>query len=377
MLVALNLRAPITSVPPLLLTIATDLHLSGAAAGLLTALPVLCMGLFAPVGQWMAHAVGREQAAAWALGLVLVGTFGRLGGGVAPVLYLATFLAGVGIAIAGTVLPGIIAEHFAARSGLLTGIWMAGMMAGAAAAAQFAVPLADLLSSWQASLASWSVLALVALIGWLPVTAHARRRAERVPRTGRPGLPWRSATAWLLAAYLVCNSWQFYTQVSWIPATYESLGRPATVAAALLTIFTVAQAFTGVGAPALADRIRDSRWLLAPSVLLGLVGSAGVAWRPEAAPVLWVVLLGLGLGGGFSLGLLLLVRYGRTPAASAGLTAMVFLVAYTLAAVGPVSFGWLRDASGGTRLPWALLAAVAAVQLLLVAGLSPDRRRVG
>ena len=66
-LVALNLRAALAALPPLVSTIQQDLGLSGATAGLLTTLPVLCMGLFAPAAQALAaptpadfHRVIRE-----------------------------------------------------------------------------------------------------------------------------------------------------------------------------------------------------------------------------------------------------------------------------------------------------------------------------
>ena len=60
--VALNLRPAIAAVPPLLDTIQSDLGLSATGAGLLTALPVVCMGLFAPAGAALARRVGREAA---------------------------------------------------------------------------------------------------------------------------------------------------------------------------------------------------------------------------------------------------------------------------------------------------------------------------
>ena len=62
--VAANLRTAITSVPPLLDAISHDLGLSHAAAGALTTLPVLCMGLFAPVASLVAQRLGAERALA-------------------------------------------------------------------------------------------------------------------------------------------------------------------------------------------------------------------------------------------------------------------------------------------------------------------------
>ncbi|MDQ3200770.1 MAG: cyanate transporter, partial [Pseudomonadota bacterium] len=48
-LVALNLRPALSSMAPMLSDISRALGLSAAQAGLLTTLPVLCLGLFAPL----------------------------------------------------------------------------------------------------------------------------------------------------------------------------------------------------------------------------------------------------------------------------------------------------------------------------------------
>ena len=45
-MLAFNLRAAITSLPPLFPELAASLHLSAAALSALAALPVLCFGLF-------------------------------------------------------------------------------------------------------------------------------------------------------------------------------------------------------------------------------------------------------------------------------------------------------------------------------------------
>ena len=66
-------------------------------------------------------------------------------------------LAGIGIALCGTVLPGIVKEFFAHRPGIVTGVYLLAMMVGATAASALAVPLSHLLGSWERSLAAWSV----------------------------------------------------------------------------------------------------------------------------------------------------------------------------------------------------------------------------
>jgi CP family cyanate transporter-like MFS transporter len=372
-LVALNLRAALAALPPLVSTIQRDLSLSGAEAGLLTTLPVLCMGLFAPVATVAARRVGREATVAAALVLMLAGQLMRLAGGVLAVLLLSTLLVGVGIALAGTVLPGIVKEHFAGRSGMMTGVYLLAMMVGAATSSALAVPLADALGSWQRSLAVWSGLAVVGLAVWLPVVRRGRPRAPSADDAPHGPLPWRSRTTWLLASYLALQSFGFYSQIAWISPSFESLGWSARDAGLLLALWSISQFVTGVGAPALADRLRDRRPLIAGTVLCAIAGTAGLVLAPEAAPVLWVLLLAFGQGGGFALGLVKLVDYAPTPAASARLSGLVFLVSYSTASLGPFVFGALHDASGGFRSAWGFLLAVAVAQLLLVPRLRPGR----
>jgi CP family cyanate transporter-like MFS transporter len=373
MLVAVNLRVALASLPPLVHTIQAALGLSGAGAGLLTTLPVLCMGVFAPASQRLAHAIGREATVGVALVLLLLGTLMRLAGSVFGLLLLSTFVAGVGVALCGTVLPGIVKEFFADRPGIVTGVYLLAMMVGATAASALAVPLSHLLGSWQRSLAAWSVLALIGLLAWLPVVRAVNDHDGPGPEPAS-ALPWRSCTAWLLASYLAMQSFGFYSQLAWIPPSYEDRGWTANDAGLLLAVWSIVQLASGLGVPILADRMADRRPLLAASIVSGLAGLVGVLVAPDAAPVIWVALMGLGQGGGFAVGLVKLVDYAPSPAASARLSALVFLVSYSTASLGPLVFGVLHDATDGFTVPYALLAVVLAAQLALVPRLRPGRR---
>ena len=371
-LVAVNLRSALASLPPLVHSIQADLGLSGAGAGLLTTLPVLCMGVFAPVSQRLAHSIGREATVGVALVLLLLGLVMRLAGSVLPLLLLSTLLAGIGIALCGTVLPGIVKEFFADRPGIVTGVYLLAMMIGATAASALAVPLAHVLGSWERSLAAWSGLAVVGLLAWLPIVRAVNDHDEPSPETAS-ALPWRSPTAWLLASYLALQSFGFYSQLAWIPPSYEDRGWSARDAGLLLAFWSIVQLASGIGVPVLADQLTDRRPLVAASVLCGLVGLIGVLVVPDTATVVWIGLMGLGQGGGFALGLVKLVDYAPSPAASARLSALVFLVSYSTASLGPLVFGALRDATGGFTVPYALLAVVLLGQLALVPRLRPGR----
>lgn len=280
-LVAANLRTLMASLPPLAEAVRADLGLSSAWMGVLTTLPVLCMGLLAPGANQVARRLGAETAigAGWGLvlaGLVLAGLVLRgSGGGAVWSLYAGTFVAGAGITLAGTLLPGLVKSVFPARrSGLGTGLTMAAMMGLAAVASATSVPLADALGGWSRSLLVWVPLAVLAAVAWMPVARAARRHPgrEEAPEDVSHALPWASATAWLVAAYLTVQSWQFYSALAWLAATYESHGWTAREAGLLMAAFTGAQLVSGLAAPTLLDRVPDPRVLL---VLAGLLGGGG------------------------------------------------------------------------------------------------------
>jgi len=97
------------------------------------------------------------------------------------------------------------------------------MMLGSAIAPAAAVPARHTLGSWQASLASWAVPAAVAAAAWWPV-ARRLNRPESVRRSGPARLPWRSRSAWLLAAFMSAQSTLAYGYLAWLAPAHESRG---------------------------------------------------------------------------------------------------------------------------------------------------------
>ena len=380
-LVAANLRTLMASLPPLAEAVSRDLGLSSLAMGVLTTLPVLLMGLLAPVAVRVARRLGPSGAIAAGLASVLAGLALRGFGDASVVaLYVGTFVAGAGIALTGTLLPGVVKAVFPPhRAGLGTGLTMASMMGAAALASAGAVPLADRLGGWASSMLAWAPLAALALVGWFAVRQRVTERAaaSSPDDNGTHALPWRSATAWLLAAYLTTQSWQFYSSLAWLAPTYESHGWTARDAGLLMALFTGAQLVSGLVAPAVLDRVRDARVLLVTAGVLGGGGEVGVWLAPDAAPWLWALLLGAGQGAAFALGLGLLVRYSVTSRDSARLTAMGFLLSYGIAAFGPATSGALEDVTGGFGAVWMVLALVMVPQLVVSLRLRPTLPRVG
>src|SRR3954471_13294349 len=179
--VALNQRPAVVAVPPGLRDLRADTGLSAALAGLLTTLPVLCFGAFAPVAPRLGRRIGLETAVALSLLLLAGGIALRL---LPPVvlLYAGSLIAGAAIAFANVLLPAYVKREFV-RPGAVMGLYSASLNVGAAAGAALTVPVATALGfGWRAGLGMWLWLALAALVLWLVVAGTGREE-----RSG-PGL---------------------------------------------------------------------------------------------------------------------------------------------------------------------------------------------
>jgi CP family cyanate transporter-like MFS transporter len=373
-LVAANLRPAISSVPPLVDRLVAEFGLSSAAVGALTTLPVVCMGVFAPLAAVAARRYGESVVLAAAVATIGVGALVRSVGGEVG-LYSGAFVAGVGIAVAGTLLPGQVRRRFPDRVGPVTGLYTAALIGGAFLAAGATEPLrAGLGLSPQGALALWSVPAAFALAVLLPLPRVPRMSTvERVP------FPWRSRAAWLGTLFMGGQSLLFYATLAWLAAAYTSLGRSASFGGLLLAVFSAAQVVTALAMPTLAHRGALRPWI-AISVGVTALGLLLVAVAPQAfpaAPWLWATLIGLGMGGNLALAFVVLTEIAPTPQAAPAYTGMAFFVGYLLAAVGPVAAGALRDATGSFTPVFATLFVLALATLTTALRATPSPRLDG
>ena len=116
--------------------------------------------------------------------------------------------------------------------------------------------------------------------------------------------------------------------------------------------------------PPLADRLKYRRTLFVVVVLITTVALLLIGLAPEFMTVLALVIGGIGLGGTFALGLVLLSEYAENAAGAARLTAMAFFVSYSLAALGPLLTGVLLQVWDSWPLVYGFLAVVSLGQVI-------------
>jgi CP family cyanate transporter-like MFS transporter len=368
-LVAANLRPAVAGVGPVLPELRAGLSLPGAAAAVLATLPVLCFGLLATAAPRLSRRYGIEPVLVGAMAALAVGALGRVLGG-APALFAGTVVAGGAIAIGNVLLPPLIKRDFPDRTGPMMGVYSMAVSGAAAVAAGVAVPLAGASGlGWRGALGVWAVPAAVAALVWLP-----RSRGHTRPPKAAPGPTLlRDPVAWQLTIYFGLQSLSFYAMLGWLPSMYRDFGASPAMAGFLLSLSGLVQIPVSLVLPGLAGRARTQvGYAVGGTALIG-AGLAGVLLAPMAAPYLWVVLVGLGQGACFALGLNLFVLRTRRVTDTARVSAMAQSIGYTLCAVGPLLVGLLRDVTGSWTAPLVLLLVLLVPQVVTGALAGRDR----
>lgn len=362
-LVAANLRPAVASVGPLLTDIRADLGMSATVAAVLTALPVFCFGVLAPIGPRLTRRLGLHRSVLALMAAVIVGLVVRLGPNAAT-LFVGTLLAAGGISVANVLLPVIIKRDFAGHTGLMMGLYSTALTGSAAAGAGLSVPLADAIGhGWRGGLGAWALLAVAALLLWLPY-ARADTAAEVEQARGGPAL-WRNRLAWMVTIFFGMQSLSFYAVLNWLPSLYQSHGYSDAAAGGLMSLSSIVQVPIALTLPSVATRMRSQRALVILSVVMTALGFLGLLLAPTAAAVLWVVVLGIGQGAAFPLALTLLVLRTREHRSTAALSAMAQSVGYSFAGFGPLAFGALHAVSGGWSVPLIVLLVLLVPQLVM------------
>jgi CP family cyanate transporter-like MFS transporter len=375
-LVGLTFRTQALIIGPLVGQVQADLGMSHGVAGLLSTIPVLAMGLLAPLGPVLAGSIGPKLGVAVCVALVVVFGIAR---GLLPdttTVLVATIGIGVGMALSGPILTMIVRARLPNNPAAGTGAYVIGFVIGGTIAAAVAVPLADALGGWRGAFAVVSAAGLVSLLAWLWLMPRDVGFVRVAP--SRPTLPWRRPSAWLLGAIFGSQSILFYGCITWLGSVYVERGWTAAQAGSLIALMAGIGLVSTLAVPVLADRFGTRRTQLTAAAVLSLAGALVVALTPDDAPGSIVsfgavALLGLGIGAYFPLALTLPVDVGSDAGDAASIAALMLLIGYLLAATAPVVLGVVRDATGNFDAVVWILAAIAASMTPLALALSPTR----
>lgn len=418
LLVAVNLRAPLTALPPVVADVAADLDLTAAAAGLLTGIPVLCFALATPAVAGLLGRSSLRTAIAVALALIFAGTVLRsadLAALGAAGTFAGTVLLGLGITTANLAVPMIAQRDFPGHVATVTGLYTAAINVGTVATTALTAPLADAVG-WRWALASWSVLAVVALVWWLRAVPREAREPRDVPAETVPG-PAASETearaageaaeadalaasaaegvtgtdpttarerhvlatpfTWWLCAMFALQSSSFYALTAWLPLILEDLaGIPRSASGGAASLFQGFAIVGGLAVPLAARRL-SLRQTFVGIAVLWLTLPVGLLVAPGLWAV-WASAAGVAQAANFVVIFTLVAQRYPTVRRGRQASATVQSVGYCLAAVAPTAAGALQTATG----TWTVPVAVVLGALVVMTGIGlvltgAPRRRAG
>ncbi|WP_239256947.1 CynX/NimT family MFS transporter [Listeria ilorinensis] len=377
LLIAANLRMPITSLSPLLPFIKLDFPISSALAGFLTTLPLLAFALVSPFVSGLSRRFGMRRILFLALLILTIGSFIRPFGGLV-LLLVGTLLIGFAIAAGNVLVPSLIKQEFPFKLGLMTGLYSIVMNLSAAISSGLSVPLAEKLPlGWQGSLLTFACFTLIALLAWLPQLRKKQELPLYQKSSDKPQVNvWRSPLAWMITVLMGMQSLIFYVAVAWLPEIMQSHGLLPAESGLMLTILQIGIMPTTFIAPIIAARMKDQRILVVIAAIFLTLGTTGLLLVNEQ---FWldagiVLILGIGSGLSFSLAMMFFNLRTRSAETAADLSGMAQSIGYLVAAIGPTLFGTLHDLSGHWN--GAIVLFYVAILLILFSGLIAGRNRV-
>jgi CP family cyanate transporter-like MFS transporter len=363
-----NLRAAITSLPPVFPELADKLHLGNATVAVLATVPVVCFAVVSPLAAPLARRFGEERVLLAAVVALAVGLLLR-GGMPAGLLFPGTVIAAGAIAFMNVLFPSLVKRRYPGQAGLLIGIYLVSLCTGAIIGSLIAVPVFQATGdSVPAVLGLWALPAVMAALVWLPQRRFRTTPGDRThPGHQAPGFlsMSRHLLAWQVMAYMGLQSLIYYAALSWLPILFRDRGAGAVDAGTLLALMNLGNAATALLVPVLAHRVRDQRPLVAVMAGASAAGLVGVWFAPLSTAAVWAIILGFGQGAALGLAIYFTTARACDPQTAGALSGFVQGAGYLVAAVGPLAIGLLHALSGSWTLPIVVLLAVVAGQLMV------------
>ena len=358
-LAGVGLRLSILAVPPAILSIQSDLRLSGTEVGVLSGLPLILFAIAALPGSLLIARFGA--LATLASGLLIAGVASGLRGAVLDVLvfYAATVVMSVGIAIMQPALPPLVRRWLPRHVSFGTAVFTNGLLVGETLPVMLTIPLVLPLveGSWRWALAIWGLpLVLIAIL--TVALASARKEVADVPATVLSWWPdWRNKLIWQVGILLGSVNSVYFCSNAFLPGHLTAAGRPDLISAAL-TALNFGQLPASFALLVVADRLVRRAW---PFIVCGglmLLCLAGVVMTASPWTVAYAGALGF-LGAGVFTLALALPPLLSAPADLARVSAAIFAICYSEALLVSVLSGGAWDLGASPRfafLPMALSA---------------------
>lgn len=224
-------------------------------------------------------------------------------------------------------------------------------MTGGGVAAILSPVVAQHYDSWQSGLGIWLVVPVFALVLWWRRPSEQMENRDDGVRINFFG----NRRAWLLASYFGLANAGYACMIAWLPSYAQTLGWSAQSSGELIGIMTIFQVIGALVIPMLSAHRLDRRPWLFFAVGIQIAGFIGLITMPTALLILWIALIGCGLGACFSLTLTVALDHLSKPKLAGALAAFVQGIGFIITAIAPYVAGVLRESTGSFQAVWWML----------------------
>lgn len=350
LLIAANLRLPITMIPPILPWLQSQLGFATSMSGLLTTIPLIMFALLSPViAQW-SRRWGNLRVLLGSLIILTIGCYLRSLTQTGWLL-AGTVLIGVGIAGGNVLLPAVIQQFFPRKTTILTSLYTFIMGLIASLGTGISAPLVKA-TNLSVGISVISLLSLTALLVWIRVFLGWSKQdavMQNVPEHSQKS-PWRLyrfKLTWLITFFFGAQSLLYYSLLTWLPVYWTQAGFSAATSGMFATLFQLCGMPLALLTPLVA---RKKSGMAAISTLIGGGIALGLTLLLVSQHNLWfntllAILMGIASGASFSLAVVFFQRKTSTIWQTAEMSGLAQSVGYLLAAVGPALSGVIRSAT--------------------------------
>lgn len=365
-LAAVNMRAGLVLIGPLIPILKEYFELSNSALSILAGLPILCFAATSLIMSKVVKLGSSNRIIKLALTVLTIAMIGRTTTGLVG-LFFFTMVMGLTIAVMNYELPAWVKEHAPNDAGYLTGVYVTLMGLAAAVSVAISVPLAEINSlSWRMSMIPWIMIAILTTIYWW---------LKRDPRPSKDDFEmpsfWRSKAiknpiAWALVCFFGLESMTFYATATWFPTILTTKGFTLSSAAILISLSGIIGSLVAVIFPHYFQKSTSQRAMLIGTSLFTAFSFFMITVQTGWVLFVWLTFSNIGISIAFPLALMMAGLKSITPEATRNLSTMMQAFGYLISATGPFFMAMLYEFSGN----WDIAIYGVVVICLLQAGAS-------
>lgn len=345
------LRTPITGIGSIIGIIKENLNINNTIAGLITTIPLIAFTIISPLASEIANKKGLEKSLLIAILIITAGLILRFHINL-YVLFISTFIIGVGIAIGNVLIPVFTKKYYPDNLGIMTGFYTVIMTVTASISAAISYPIANskIINenfSLALSLNIWIIISILAIIVYIIISKKYNSKTEKKQKEYKNKNIWKNTKLYSVTLTMGLQSALFYCSVSWFGEIMISKGFSYTEAGFLLSVSQFAQFPATFSVPILADKIKNK--IIIPSLIsIGYIVSLIIMIYTDKNMILMIIAVifyALSGGGSFSYVMYLLSSKTKNEIEASKVSGISQSGGYLLAAIFPPLLGYIKDIS--------------------------------